>query len=420
MRSFGAILLAALTFGLATPAKAQDPLAHTAFLELQEICSADRGRLWGADLCGPLLVVDPATRMAWASQPDDGGILSVTDTGWIGELPADVTVANTSVNWAGTQWIMVVAPLPADGAERRVLLAHEAWHRVQNRLGLTAGPSTCAHLETERGRYLLRLEMRALATALRSRGAGRRNAAQDALFVRALRHAEFPEAAAQEAALDRNEGLAAYTGVRLGAGENTELFAARLLDRYDEHDAFARSYAYATGPGYGLLLDAERSNWRSRLGGYAPADMLREELRPPAFDEARLNEIAYRYGGGRIAGEEANRARERDALVGDARRRFAEGPRLVLPVANMQMEFDPERVTPIEGLGSIYATLSVRDAWGELRAAGGALISADFTRIVLPQPDASGLAGPGWSVSLVPGARVGGPDAQGIRRVTGP
>src|SRR5690606_36169716 len=249
----------------------------------------------------------------------------------------------------------LMAPLPADPVERRVLIAHEARHRVPAELGFPARPSTCAPLETERGRQLLRLEMRALAPALRPRRARRREAARDALVLRARRALELPEAAGEEAALDRNEGLASYTGVRLGALDNPELFAARTLDRYDRHDAFARAYAYATGPGYGLLLDEERPNWRGRLGGYAPADLLREDLRPPEFSQDRLNEIVFRYSGAQIAAEEAARARERQTRVNEARRLFAESPRLILPVADMQMEFDPGRVTPVEGLGSIYA-----------------------------------------------------------------
>ena len=83
------------------------------------------------------------------------------------------------------------------------------------------------HLETERGRYLMRLELRALATAMLSNGRARRIAVKDALSFRMARLASFAEAPAAEAGLDRNEGLASYTGVRLGAGDQANLFAAR-------------------------------------------------------------------------------------------------------------------------------------------------------------------------------------------------
>ncbi len=105
------------------------------------------------------------------------------------------------------------------------MLAHEAWHRVQDSIGLPQAPSTCAHLESEQGRYLLRLEMRALSVAMRSRNRARQRAAEDALRFRAARLALFENAVFEERALDRNEGLAAYTGVVLGAeGNGPRLF----------------------------------------------------------------------------------------------------------------------------------------------------------------------------------------------------
>jgi hypothetical protein len=419
MRSLGGLILA-IVASLAAPVAAQDRYGPAAAAELESICEADRARLWGADLCGPLLVVDPATRIAWASQPDWNRILRPNGTGWSGRLPDGVTVANTSVEWSGVRWIMLLSPLPEDAAERRVLVAHEAWHRAQDALGFPQLASDNAHLETERGRYLIRLEFRALATALRSRGRARREAAQHALFLRNVRLSEFLSATAQENALDRNEGLAAYTGVRLGAGDDAEMYAARLLDGQDDNEAFARSYAYASGPAYGLLLDEVRSGWQRNLGAHTPAALLSASLRTPPYDPAVLQEIETRYGGIAVMAEERAHTQERGLRDASFRQRFSAGPRLVLPVSQMQMEFDPNAVTPIEGLGSVYRTLTVRDAWGELRATDGALISPDFTRIVVAAPGPDGRSGPGWSLNLAPGATVALPDATGVRTVLRP
>jgi hypothetical protein len=410
--------LAASIWAAAQAASAQDFARETAaYRDLRAICEQDGGRLWRASLCGPLIVADPETRRVWASQADAGGVLRPAGEGWTGELPPGVPIANASVDWGGQRWTMLAAPLPEDATERRVLVAHEAWHRIQRTIGLPALSSDCSHLETERGRYLLRLEMRALAVALRSGGAARRQAAQHALGFRMARFAEFPAAAAGEASLDRNEGLAAYTGVRLGAGDEAEIFAARTLDRYDTHDAYARAYAYATGPAQGLLLDRMDSDWRLRLGAYAPADMLAMAVNARRMTGQELREAAARYGGPAIAVEERARAEEQRAQLAEFRRLFSEGPRLVLPLSDSQMEFDPNRVTPVDGLGSVYAVLVIRDAWGELRAARGALISPDFTQVVVPAPDASGLAGPGWTLGLAPAYRPTPGDATGRRTV---
>jgi hypothetical protein len=416
MRVFLAALMGLGAACLAAPATAQDHLlSASAAAELREMCQADDGRLWGADLCGPLMVVDPATRRVWTSQRDAAGLLQPAGAGWIGGLPVGVPVANTTIEWAGVRWIQVLAPLPADPTHRRVLLAHEAWHRVQLAIGLAAQPSDCAHLERERARTLMRLEFRALGTALRSSGRGRREAGTAALLFRAARLSEFPGAAGQEAALDRNEGLAAYTGVRLGATDNPALYAARTLDRYDRADALARSYAYASGPAYGLLLDDMRPSWRNELGRYAPADLLAISLQP-RMGAAELRRAGERYGSIAIAAEERTRAETQRARIAELRLRFDRGPRLELPLRNMQMEFDPNGVTPIEGLGNFYSTLTIRDAWGELRADNGALISTDRRRVLVSSPGPGALTGPGWRLQLAPGYQLMGPDGAGIFR----
>jgi len=381
------------------------------------MCDHDRGRLWGVDLCGPLMVVDAQSRRAWTSEPDGLGLFELAGAGWTGTLPAGVTVANTTTEWAGVRWIQVLAPLPSNAADRRVLLAHEAWHRAQNALGLAAAPSNCAHLEAERARVLMRLEFRALGIALRSANRGRRQAAQEALMLRAARLSEFAGAAEQEAALDRNEGLAAYTGVKLGVTDNPDMYAARLLDRYDRHQALARSYAYATGPAYGLLLDDFRPNWRRELGRAAPAELLIETLQLRSWTPAQLRRASDRYGGAAVAAEEQARAAEQRVRIAELRQRFEGGPRLELPLQNMEMEFDPNAVTPLDGLGNYYSTLVVRDAWGELRALEGALISSDFRRLVVRAPGPGGMSGPGWTLALGPRYHLLGPDVAGIFRI---
>ncbi|MEZ5956142.1 MAG: hypothetical protein R3C27_02875 [Hyphomonadaceae bacterium] len=401
----------------ASPALAQDyRLQAAAASELQQMCAADAGQLWTASLCGPLIVVDGRTREAWATQRDDAGVLSLArGGGWVGALPDGVPIANTTVEWGGVRWIMVVGPLPDDVIERRALVMHEAWHRVQDSIGLPMQNTNAAHLETERGRYLMRLELRALATAMLSNGRARRNAAKDALAFRMARLASFEDARTSEAALDRNEGLASYTGVRLGAGDQSYLVTARTLNDYDQHDALARSYAYASGPAYGLLLDDFVPGWRTSLGNWAPADLLVSPLRVRSLNPREFGRRAERYAGAEIAAEERTRAENQHRLVAELTARFA-GPRLELPLAQMQFEFDPGQVTPVAGLGTVYRSLVLRDVWGELRATEGALISPAFDLLTAARPNPGGLTGPGWVLSLAPGYRVSEPDALGVTR----
>ena len=92
--------------------------------------------------------------------------------------------------------------------------------------------------------------------------------------------------------------------------------------------------------------------------------------------------------------------------------------RLVLPLSSqMRMEFDPNQVTPVDGLGNVYGALTVHEAWGELRATQGALISGDYGSVIVAEPEISGVAGPGWTLTLAAGYRLVGPDAHGVRSV---
>src|SRR5690606_27053353 len=108
-----AACLAALVAASTTPALAQETMdARAVFDQAQAICEADGGELWGVSLCGPILIVDPSTRRVTASRAGEGETLSEQDGVFAGDLPADMPVANTAVEWDGVRWTMLVAPLP--------------------------------------------------------------------------------------------------------------------------------------------------------------------------------------------------------------------------------------------------------------------------------------------------------------------
>ena len=60
----------------------------------------------------------------------------------------------------------------------------------------------------------------------------------------------FPNAAVNEMALEASEGIAEYTGVRLGmqTPEERTRYALRDLSTWAQVPSFVRSFAYATGP----------------------------------------------------------------------------------------------------------------------------------------------------------------------------
>ena len=192
------------TLLLATPALAGIDTGRAAalFAEAQAVSARDGGELWGVELYGSMLFLDPVTRTIVTNQPDPRGTLRAEGGVFVGAMPPTMGVANSAQPWQGVLWTTLVWPLPEDEVDRRQLLAHEMFHRVQPELGkesIASGPN--AHLDTEQGRTWLRLEYRALERALRGDGDARRTSLEDALTFRALRQGLWPEAHAAEGVL---------------------------------------------------------------------------------------------------------------------------------------------------------------------------------------------------------------------------
>jgi len=187
------------------------------FALAEHLADADGERLWNLSLMGPMLFVDPVSRFAVANQADSGGLLVQNGIVWTGTLLPEVQIANTSLEWSGVRWTMVIwSALSGSVYDRGKLLMHESLHRIQPELGFPAESPANAHLDGEQGRIWLRLEMRALAEAMIRDGEKQRDAAKHAMTFRAVRHALAGLAAArEEAALEFNEGICEYTGFKL-------------------------------------------------------------------------------------------------------------------------------------------------------------------------------------------------------------
>ncbi|MGH7565114.1 MAG: hypothetical protein ACREK5_11940 [Gemmatimonadota bacterium] len=401
--------------GLVSPLPAQESgrSLHeiaVAVAEAERACRADDQRLWGLSLCGPLLFADTAGDRLIASRDVPEAALERTPEGlYVAPLPDDLPVANTAIDWADVEWAMVVLPLPDDPTERRGLLIHESFHRIQDDLGLTATGRAMDHLSAEDGRVWLRLELRALGRALAADSVEELEALKDALAFRARRQALAPGAREAETALELQEGLAAYTGAVLAVAsrEEAETRVVELLDEFDDKDSYARSFAYATGPALGLLADRYAPGWRETIGETRDlAGVLAREIDVAEIPEAEIMARARTYGLEEIAAEEADRRREAEERRADYRRRLVEDPVLVLPLQEIQKTFNPNAVIPLGEHGTVYPTLTLRDRWGTLIVeSGGALITADFTRATAPRAPGSACAptGPGWTLELAEG-----------------
>ena len=394
--------------------------ARQIFTEARAICDRDGGRFWNHSLCGPVMLVDWRDRAVIANMADPDGRLVASDDVFIGTLPKNVVIANTPTDWSGARWTQLVVPVTADTAERQVLLAHELFHRIQGDLKLTRPEQANHHLDRLEGRYLLQLEWRALARALSAGAASARSAAiSDALHFRAERYRQFPDAAPQEGALEISEGVPEYTGIMLGLRTRSEriAYALRDLKAFVAAPTFVRSFAYATGPAYGLLLDGADPKWRSKLGsGKRLDELLSATVRLPTLSGKELAFRVASYDDGTM--RQAEQAREQNRLVRLAgfKAALVEGPVLILPLSNANFQFNPQTLVAMEGVGTIYPTIRLNDDWGSLEVGNGGVLvrqKPHQATVTVRNVDAGHLKGEGWTLRInsgwmiAPGSRAG-------------
>lgn len=404
------VLFLLLVCGAATDAAAQvDPqLAQRYFDEARKLCERDAGRLWGVSLCGPLVIFDPATGTRATSHPEPPG-----------PPPRFPGVADGPVTWGGQVWF--AAPLhmlPEKDADlRQQLLLHALFHRIQVEHGLFAGASDGfnEHLDTFEGRVWIQLEWRALRRGLNSTGSDQAEAIADALAFRRERRRLFPGAADNERRDEIREGLATYTGIAAWADSPADArrAAASALPVGEAPWSFVGNFEAASGPAYGVLLDALSPEWRRQVTGASDlGDLLASaSSRPPTTD---LTVAAARYDEVMLRATEEARDRTQQVRVAELRQRFVDGPILTMPAGGSGTS-DTRGSVGIPGVGTVFFnTFTLAAPWGRLDADGGVLRAADGRTLAVPVTtplDGTTLRGDGWIATLNSGW-VAGPAAR--------
>ena len=416
---------------LATCASAQSTtsidtkLAAQYFRQLKQTSDRDGGKTWGVALYGPLMFVDARSGNVVANQADVEHKLTPQEGVFVGTLPREINPANTAFDWAGVHWTMVLWPVSEFRQTRERLLLHECFHRLQEKLGLPARDAVNAHLDTLNGRIWIQMEWRALERALRESGPARKAAIADALLFRAYRRSLFADSAGNENALELNEGLSGYTGVKLSSANvgETAVRANLILRQARNNPTFARSFAYVSGPAYGVLLDLSGRPWRTGLSPKADLGVLLQQrfgLRVRASDAAARAAVS-RYEGEEIITVETQQDERRKQQIAEARKKFFDGPILLLPLsADVSYTFNPNNVIGIDAGNTVYPAMRMVDEWGVLTVTNGAMLERGATgfltraRVTAPSDvSARPLKGEGWSLELatgwelVPGERSG-------------
>lgn len=397
MRS--AFLFAVATAACATVGHAQvdNDRAAEYFAEAAALCERDAGRLWGVSLCGPMVFADAATQTIATNRPAPDA-----------PRPRAIGFANSAFDWGGERWSTYAWSFipPGDRTARAQLFMHELFHRVQPGLGLMAlAPGSNDHLDTLEGRYWLQLEWRALAAALAGEGAARRTAIGDALAFRAARRSLVAQVAANENADEIREGLAQYTGVVLTAPDRAAAVRAAIeqLAAAPQQPTFVRTFGYAAGPAYGLLLDDYAPDWRREVtSGSDLGAMTAAAAKVAAAEDGAA--AALRYEGPALRASEERRELERQARVAELTARFVDGPVVRFPRPRSASIITTGSM-PIPG-GTVFVEYHADDAWGRIDVEGGVLLGVDELVVAAPahvDEAARAFGGEGWRVTLADG-----------------
>lgn len=400
MRSFWMTIFvcSAVCYTQPTMAQVDQQLAREYFKEAKALCERDSGRLWGVSICAPMIIADLRTQTSATSQPPP-----------VAPRPKVVGLVNAPFDWNGVTWIAYtwndLATAPA--WRRREIMLHEMFHGVQPQLGLGVGLTENEHLDAADGRYWVQLEWRALAQALKTQGAQRTSAIRDALAFRQRRRSLYAAAAENERALEINEGTASYTGTVLAAPSRADAMANAqvTLASVEKGESFVRTFAYASGPAYGLLLDEVSPGWQRTLRASDDVGTLLMNalaVRPSTDSEG----AAGKYGGGELLVAEQRRERLRQDRINELRRQFVDGPVLVLPGGGRTAS-DSRDATVIPGVGTVYFhAYRASGPWGTLVAEKGVLLATDGRSRSVPTPvrrEDGTVSGDGWTFTAATG-----------------
>ncbi len=422
MKQLIIFLFVALGSALHCQTEVKTQIQYAEYFSALKKATAEFKTLWGVDLYGPLLLVNPVTRRIISNMPDSAGTFKLSNKIYSGVLPKEVNIANTAVEWNGRRWAMVMLPLPKDYTEMIALLAHELFHVSQPALGFKLLNTENNHLNRKEGRIYLRLELECLKKAATTFDQKeQKDHLLNALTYRKYRHSLYENSDSLENCLEVNEGLAEYTGYVI-SNQSPEIsmnYFSQKIDTFFNNPTYVRSFAYQTIPVYGFLLRQYKTDWNKRVKRNTNLTdfFIKEFAVTIPSDLNRAKDSAFhQYNGDTILHKENIREEKRLQKTALYMNTFIQQPHVEIAFEKVNVSFDPRDITPLEDKGSVYPTVRVTDNWGILTVKNGALISQNWDKISITLPlqnDQQAVKGDGWILELNEGYALTKAEATG-------
>lgn len=370
-------------------------LAKSYFSELDSLCKVDNGSLWAKNLYGASMFVFPTSRLIIANEVDIQGKLIPKDGLYIGKLPENINIANTAFDWDGKSWTMLNwnAISKTDKYSRDKLLIHESWHRNQTEIGIPSVMSANMHLDELQGSILLKLEFLTLIKALNAEQKADRIAhLRYALMIKKYRQLIYPKNNENE--FELHEGMAEFTGFMLCGLDKKllPLIVAKQLDQAIDKDALANSFAYLTGPAYGILFNTVSNNWleKTKKGNnlleIGQQIIGKQILLDTLLLKNEVTNIINHYHAESLVKTETDRFEHQLQLVAEYEQKYLEGNQLIIKNNNLQFTFNPQEKLTSIGMGVVYKTMRLSGEWGVVEVKNGIMRTNDWQIFILPAP----------------------------------
>lgn len=366
--------------------------------------------LWHKDLYTSILLVDPKTRLVVANNASSG--LKLQNGSYIGQLPENINIANTAVEWNGKMWAMIILPLPDEKFDRINLITHELFHKAQAELGFKQEDPINNHLDKIEGRIYLTLELIALKKALlASNNKEQHRHILNALTFRKYRHHLFSGSDSTENKLELNEGITEYTAFMVANRSNKAAVKHFISDMklFIDSSSFVRSFPFHTIPLYGFLLNKTDRKWNNEINPKTDlTNFLIHKFNYQSPGES-IETISKEYGYNTIFENEKKREAAIIEKIAFYKNEFINTACLKLVFEKMNVSFNPSNIIPLDSLGTVYPTIRVTDNWGILEVTKGALISPNWDYIMVPNvatTDSTIITGDGWTLKLTDNYRI--------------
>lgn len=353
------------------------------FSHYSQSCAINKD-IWGISLGIPILLLDTQNSIGYSNIPVNARQVLNENKIYLTELDSNLKTNSPIQTWKDTTWIILHLPFKGNTKEAIAFIAHEAFHLVQESLGISGSSRSLPYLSSIEGRYLMHIELEELKQALKSHNfSERKNHVKNALSIRAYKYQLFSKAEKMEKQAELNEGLAEYTGLLYANYSEKE-----LLEHYDSslHKLEKRNnevaYPYLSGSLYALLNDKVSNDWKELV----PEKSL-SEISRAVFAIDSLIGIRYikdPFLNDRLDFTKFETAQKNNKIQDSLKSYFAKA-KLYLDLPNASIVFKSNIVVSVKGLGTVYNNVIIENDWGKLivEKEGRALISTERNKIIL-------------------------------------